>query len=119
MKKNFEDNVKDIAELLVSRHLSSKWSVRMLEKRDKDVECSSSALSLMAYCRYKNNTINLMLPNVRKHKSFPLWVDTTLHEIAHARIPFWASGHGYMWKRECKKLGASPEKYSNPKKYIK
>jgi hypothetical protein len=64
----------------------------------------------MGLCRYGPRIIELSLHFVESNDR-NLILDTLLHEIAHALV---GPGHGHdaVWKRECLRLGARPERLS-------
>lgn len=87
----------ELANELVSEHLPTFWSVKLL-----------NAKRTLGYCDYRNNRIVLsrswmeVLPDDEVR-------DTILHEIAHAQAGHKA-GHGSEWRRIASNLGANPDR---------
>jgi predicted SprT family Zn-dependent metalloprotease len=58
-------------------------------------------------CKYAEKTVTLSRPLTLMNDEGQVR-DTLLHEIAHALTP--GDGHGELWKRKCREIGANPKR---------
>lgn len=83
-----------IAEQLIAEHLDEQWSFGW-----------DNAKSRLGVCRYDRKMIT-----VSRHctalNSEELFVETVLHEVAHALTP--GAKHGPRWKKAAVRLGVRP-----------
>lgn len=64
--------------------------------------------NLFGLCSHSKKTISLSRPLTELNDEDAV-DDTILHEIAHALVPA-NEGHGIVWKRKCREIGAKPER---------
>lgn len=90
----------DLARSLVSKHLLDEW--------DFDWNNRKSALGV---CNYRKKTIYLSEYFLGRVTDDEI-KDTILHEIAHALtwVFYHKTGHGPVWKRICRQIGAKPQR---------
>lgn len=60
-------------------------------------------------CNYSTRTITLS--EVMQHVSDEDFVDTVLHEIAHALVGSGVEAHGYVWRRKAIEIGGTGTQY--------
>lgn len=67
-------------------------------------------------CQYSTKTIQLSRLYVENTKDPNLFVNTILHEIAHALTP--GHNHDNIWKKACVIVGANPERLCNDEQIV-
>jgi predicted SprT family Zn-dependent metalloprotease len=81
---------------LMKQHGLSDWSFRFDHARRR-----------FGSCRTRAKVITLSRPLTFLNDEAQVR-DTVLHEIAHALTP--EDGHGEVWKRKCREIGADPRR---------
>jgi hypothetical protein len=66
---------------------------------------------LVGLCSYKDKTIQVSSLFVNNNENVEEFIDTLLHEIAHALTP--GEKHGHLWKVACRTIGANPSRICN------
>ncbi len=87
---------RNLAVDLMKQHGLRDWSFRFDHARRRFGSCrpSSRAITLSRPLTFLNDDAQVR--------------DTILHEIAHALAP--DDGHGELWKRMCRRIGADPKR---------
>jgi predicted SprT family Zn-dependent metalloprotease len=85
-----------LAGALMKQHGLVDWSFRFDHARRRFGSCR---------CRLKLITLSRPLTFLNDETQVR---DTILHEIAHALTP--GAGHGDLWKRKCREIGADPNR---------
>ena len=85
-----------LAIALMKHHGLADWTFRFDHARRR-----------FGSCRTRKKVITLSKPLAFLNEE-PQVRDTILHEIAHALAP--DDGHGELWKRKCREIGADPRR---------
>ena len=88
-------NAKKMALEEMSKWLDSSWSFAWNRRK-----------SAFGACHYKKKEIQLS-KILTESQPIAEVLDTIRHEIAHA-LSGPGTGHGYIWKENCRKVGANP-----------
>ena len=88
---------KRLARQLTDQHGLTAW--KLVWNRAKDTH---------GLCDYRTMTITLS--EAMQHVSDQDYLDTVLHEIAHALVGP-GHAHGYVWRRQCLAIGGNGQQY--------
>jgi len=75
------------------------------------------AVRRLGYCSSHRQVLSFSTQFIKLNDE-SVFIDTVLHEIAHALVGHQA-GHGYIWKQKAKELGCSPKRCADGSKINK